>query len=62
MDNSRRLAMRSKHACRAYYCTCGKIVHGNGGKAMHSAMHKRNGDKHHFTIKEQHPEDNHAGE
>lgn len=44
MDESRRLAMRRAHARRAYYCTCGKIVYGNGGYAAHQSMHLRKGD------------------
>lgn len=36
MDEARRLAMHTKHA---EYCTCGKIVCGNGGKAGHRYIH-----------------------
>jgi len=28
----------------AAYCTCGNVVHGNGGKNSHRAMHKRRND------------------
>lgn len=48
MDESRRLAMRRAHARRASHCTCGKTVHGNGGRTAHSAMHKRKADGHYF--------------
>ena len=40
--------MRQAHARMAWHCTCGKIVHGNGGRANHKAMHLRRGDGHHF--------------
>jgi hypothetical protein len=30
-----RRARAKAHAKRAYFCVCGKLVHGNGGKAMH---------------------------
>jgi hypothetical protein len=46
-SESVRLRMRRAHAKRAYYCTCGKIVHGNGGRASHFDMHERRGDGHH---------------
>lgn len=30
------MTARSKaHAKHAHFCICGKVVHGNGGKAMH---------------------------
>lgn len=48
MDESRRLAMRRAHARRAYHCTCGKTVRGNGGYKMHGAMHKRRQDGNYF--------------
>ena len=33
------------HARRAYRCTnCGKIVHGNGGRASHRYSHERRGE------------------
>jgi hypothetical protein len=47
MDESRRLAMRRAHTKHKTYCTCGKIVCGNGGQAMHRDMHERKGDGHH---------------
>ena len=37
-------AKSSRHARRAHYCSCGKIVRGNGGAASHRAMHDRKGD------------------
>ena len=36
---NRRAAAHAKHA---YTCTrCGKVVHGNGARAAHRAMHER---------------------
>lgn len=35
MDETVRLRMRRAHARYEFYCSCGKIVHGNGGKANH---------------------------
>lgn len=46
MDSSRRLAMRRAHTKHKTYCTCGKVVCGNGGRAAHQAMHERRGDGH----------------
>lgn len=40
--------MRTWHARHAYYCSCGKIVHGNGGRASHADMHERREDGHRF--------------
>lgn len=46
------------HANRAYFCTCGAIVHGNGGKAGHAWMHENApqgrglGDGHHYVNRE----------
>lgn len=48
MDESRRLAMRRAHARRPWYCTCGKTVHGNGGRTAHSAKHRRARDGHYY--------------
>jgi hypothetical protein len=36
----------SAHAKHPYYCSCGKIVFGNGGKAGHAYMHERRTDGH----------------
>lgn len=44
MDESRRLAMRRGHLRNKGYCTCGKVVSGNGGYAAHKAMHQRRGE------------------
>lgn len=49
---SRRRAMRTAHARRAWHCTCGKIVHGNGGSASHEVMHVNRGDGHHFITED----------
>ena len=43
MNELVRLRMRRAHAKYARYCSCGKIVHGNGGKTSHQAGHERNG-------------------
>lgn len=50
MDESRRLAMRRAHTKHQGFCTCGKIVCGNGGLYNHSEMHRRRGDGHRFLI------------
>ena len=42
--NQRRLEMARAHAKRASYCTCGKVVHGNGGAHHHKASHERKGE------------------
>ena len=34
----------SAHARHGHYCSCGKVVFGNGGKASHEAMHVRRRD------------------
>lgn len=47
-SESRRLAMRRAHARRAYHCTCGKTVYGNGGCAAHQAMHERKREPHYY--------------
>lgn len=36
------------HARHGFYCSCGKIVHGNGAKHMHREMHRRHGDGHRY--------------
>ena len=48
MDESRRLAMRRAHTKHKSYCSCGKIVCGNGGRHSHAAMHKRKADGHRY--------------
>lgn len=35
-----------QHAKHAHFCSCGRVVHGNGGKTSHRAMHERAGDGH----------------
>ncbi len=47
VDESRRLAMRRAHTKHADYCTCGRVVRGNGGRASHRHMHHVDGDGHH---------------
>lgn len=44
MSNQRARA----HAKHAHYCSCGKVVWGNGGKAGHAYMHERRQDGHGF--------------
>ena len=62
-DPAKARAKARAHAKRAHHCSCGQIVHGNGGKASHAAMHERNGDGwirdmrpegHHYISREQH--------
>ena len=40
------------HANRAYFCSCGKVVHGNGGRSNHREMHERRSDGHRFVTRE----------
>ena len=40
-DPARQHAKSSHHAKYGHYCTCGKVVYGNGGKTSHKAMHER---------------------
>lgn len=48
-DSHTRKRMASAHARHASYCSCGKIVHGNGGHYQHRAMHERRGDDHRYV-------------
>lgn len=48
MDNSTRLRMRRAHANHARYCSCGKVVYGNGGRWSHHDMHERRADGHRY--------------
>lgn len=48
VDESRRLAMRRAHVKNKGYCTCGKVVRGNGGIHNHREMHKRLADGHYY--------------
>lgn len=47
MGNYRQRA--SAHTKHAFYCSCGKVVHGNGGKAGHAYMHEQAKDGHQFV-------------
>lgn len=38
-----------QHAKHAHYCTCSRIVFGNGGKASHAYMHEQRNDGYGFT-------------
>lgn len=38
--------MRRAHTKHKTYCSCGKVVCGNGGRASHRDMHERKGDGH----------------
>lgn len=49
MDPARRRQIASAHANYANYCSCGRIVHGNGGKYNHREMHERAGDGHRYV-------------
>lgn len=40
------------HARRAHHCSCGRIVHGNGARAAHKAMHVRRGDGHRWLLED----------
>jgi len=44
--------MASAHAKHADFCSCGKIVHGNGGRYQHREMHHRKQDGHHAITQE----------
>lgn len=44
-DPVRARAKARAHAKHAHFCSCGKVVHGNGGKAAHQAMHERKGER-----------------
>lgn len=44
------------HARHAYFCSCGKIVHGNGAKAQHKAMHQRDLDGHRWVTSQHYGE------
>lgn len=50
VSETRRLAMRRAHTKHASFCSCGKIVHGNGAYAAHRAMHVRRADGHRFIL------------
>lgn len=52
-DPVRARAKATAHARRAHYCTCGVIVHGNGGKSSHAAKHARDGTSNHFVSRDQ---------
>lgn len=45
-------ARAQAHAKHAYFCTCGRVVHGNGAKYTHAAMHKRRNDGHGYVVRE----------
>lgn len=51
MDESRRLAMRRAHTKHKGFCTCGKVVAGNGRK-NHLRMHHRRGETHTFLVED----------
>ena len=38
-----------QHARHPHYCTCGKVVWGNGANYQHREMHRRRNDGHHYT-------------
>lgn len=39
------------HAKHGFFCSCGRIVHGNGGKAQHAYMHEQADDGHRYMIR-----------
>lgn len=41
-----------QHARHYYFCTCGTVVNGNGGKASHAYKHERLKDGHHYLSAE----------
>ncbi len=51
MSDSRHRARA--HARRAYCCSCGRVVHGNGAKHSHRAKHQRAGDTHGYISMEE---------
>jgi hypothetical protein len=51
MDPSRRRQIASAHAKHESYCSCGRIVHGNGGRHNHREMHERAGDGHRYVTR-----------
>lgn len=50
VSETRRLAMRRAHTKHKGFCTCGKIVSGNGAIHMHREMHRRRGDGHWYMV------------
>lgn len=56
-ENARKTARRASGIGRSRaklaewpnYCSCGRTVHGNGGKSAHAVMHERLGDGHHYV-------------
>lgn len=50
-DGRRRSSMA--HAKHETFCSCGRITHGNGGRAQHRAMHERAGDGHRSVLRNQ---------
>jgi len=45
-------ASAAAHAKRAHFCSCGKIVHGNGARAVHRAYHVNRQDGHTYLIED----------
>lgn len=39
------------HAKHGFFCSCGRIVHGNGGKAQHAYMHEQASDGHRWMMR-----------
>jgi len=44
--------MRRAHVKHKGFCSCGKVVCGNGGRAAHRDMHERRGDGHRFLVED----------
>jgi hypothetical protein len=45
--------MRRAHAKHRSFCSCGKIVSGNGARASHKSMHARESDGHRYLIEDE---------
>lgn len=43
---SRNYKRATAHTKHAHYCSCGRVVFGNGGKAGHGYMHEQRRDGH----------------
>lgn len=50
MSNRTRRDIMSAHAKHPHYCSCLRVVFGNGGQAGHAYMHERRGDGHRFVV------------
>lgn len=53
MSGQSNTARARAHAKHPGYCSCGRVVWGNGGKSQHKWMHEQRHDGHGFISKEQ---------